>query len=308
MRSRKSHLPMGISLIPIVIYLLLPSFTGAAERVTFRHLQSLYQDDRGKGLREPEGLFCRDRNLLIVADTGNDRLVEYRLQDGSFRSQQERKTSELARPIGVQLHSKGDLYALDGRKRRIVRLGPEGEFRGYLEPEGIPSPSLFVPRSFRLDAQDRFFILDHFSRRVLILSPEGKYQRQLLCPQGGGFFSDLAVSAQGTIFLLDSLKGTIYFAPKGEKEFALFAGPLKEHLSFAVGLTTDPRGILYVVDKHGGGVVLIAQDGTFLGRQLSFGWNEGLLYYPTQICINENGEAFIADQGNHRVQRFKLTP
>lgn len=307
MRPRKSHLPPRIFLVLVMVLLLFPVLPEAAERVTFRHLESFYQDGQGKGLREPEGVFCREKNLFIVADTGNDRLVEYRFQDGAFRSQEEIKRPELARPIAVQVSSGGDIYTLDGRKRRIVKLSRQGEFRGYVEPEGVPSPSSVVPRSFRLDHQDHFYILDLFSRRVVVLSPEGKYQRQLLCPQEGGFFSDLAVNTRGTVFLLDSLKGMIYSVPKGQKEFSRFAGPLKEHLSFGVHLTADPRGVLYVVDKHGGGVVLLGQDGMFLGRQFSLGWNEGLLYYPTQICISENGEAFVADMGNHRVQRFKLT-
>jgi hypothetical protein len=51
---------------------------------------------------------------------------------------------------------------------------------------------------------------------------------------------------------------------------------------------------------------MLSQDGSFLGRQLSMGWNEGLLYYPTQMCINEKGEAFIADRGNSRIQIFMV--
>jgi len=36
-------------------------------------------------------------------------------------------------------------------------------------------------------------------------------------------------------------------------------------------------------------------------RRLSNG-----VYYPTQMCINEKGEVFIADRGNSRVQIFTL--
>jgi hypothetical protein len=36
------------------------------------------------------------------------------------------------------------------------------------------------------------------------------------------------------------------------------------------------------------------------------GWNEGLLYYPSQMCLNEKGEVFIADRGNSRVQVFSI--
>jgi hypothetical protein len=72
-------------------------------------------------------------------------------------------------------------------------------------------------------------------------------------------------------------------------------------------LTTDNRGTIYIVDENGGGIVILGVDGTFVGRQLTMGWTEGLLYYPSQICINGKGEVFIADRGNSRVQIFMLT-
>jgi hypothetical protein len=60
------------------------------------------------------------------------------------------------------------------------------------------------------------------------------------------------------------------------------------------------------VDENGAGIVILGQDGSFLGRQLTMGWNEGLLYYPSQMCINDKDEAFIADTGNSRVQVFSI--
>jgi hypothetical protein len=50
----------------------------------------------------------------------------------------------------------------------------------------------------------------------------------------------------------------------------------------------------------------MAQDGSFLGKQLATGWTEGLLYYPAQARINERGELFVADRENSRVQVFRL--
>jgi hypothetical protein len=121
-----------------------------------------------------------------------------------------------------------------------------------------------------------------------------------------GFVSDLAVDFKGAIFLIDSVRALVSVAAKDAKEFSPLTRNLREHLSFPTSITTDSRGILYVVDQNGGGVVIIGQDGSFLGRQLAMGWNEGLLYYPSQMCLNERGEMFIADRGNSRVQVFAI--
>ena len=72
-------------------------------------------------------------------------------------------------------------------------------------------------------------------------------------------------------------------------------------------ITMDSRGELLVVDQNGGGIIVIGQDGSFQGRQLSMGWSEGLLYYPAQMCLGPKGLVFIADRGNSRVQAFAVT-
>jgi hypothetical protein len=81
---------------------------------------------------------------------------------------------------------------------------------------------------------------------------------------------------------------------------------LREYLDFPTSITTDNRGTIFIVDQNGSGIVLLGADGSFVGRQLTMGWNEGLLYYPSQMCINEKGEVFVADRGNSRVQIFTL--
>jgi hypothetical protein len=36
------------------------------------------------------------------------------------------------------------------------------------------------------------------------------------------------------------------------------------------------------------------------------GWNEGSLHNPSQICINDKDEVFVADRDNSRIQVFQL--
>jgi len=98
----------------------------------------------------------------------------------------------------------------------------------------------------------------------------------------------------------------VFSAPKDSDSFSPLTKSLREYLDFPVSLTTDNRGTLYIVDEDGSGIVILGQDGSFLGRQLSVGWTEGLLNFPSQISMNEKGEVFIADRGNSRVQIFTL--
>ncbi len=290
----------------LVLGFLLPSSALAAEQVRFRHVQSVYFDDKNAGMKQPEGVACNDNNLLIVGDTENSRLLQYTYQDKSTKGGKEIKVQQLSYPIRVQLNSKGEIFALDGKQRRIVRLSPEGEYKGYVTPEGIPSPASFVPRSFKIDSKDSIYILDVFGARVIVAGPDGKYQKHIGFPKEYGFLSDLQVDFKGTILLVDSVKHMVFSATKDAKEFTPLTKGLKEYLNFPTAITTDSRGTIYLVDENGAGIVVLGADGSFLGRQLTMGWNEGLLYYPSQMCVTEKGEAFIADRGNSRVQIFNI--
>lgn len=277
-----------------------------AERVNFRRLTSIYSDEtKDVALKNPEGVACA-ASTLIVGDTGNGRLLRYTVENRAVRPAGEIRAPELTYPIRVQLNSKGDIFALDGKQRRIARFAAGGQFTGYVNPEGVPSSTTVIPRSFKIDRDDNIYVLDIFSARVLVLGPDGKFQRQLGFPKEYGFISDLAVDFKGTIFLLDSVQAMIFVAAKDAKTFMPLTQGLREHLSFPTSLTTDSRGGLYAVDENGAGVVLLGQDGSFLGRQLAMGWKEGFLYYPSQMCVNQRDEAFIADRGNSRVQAFAI--
>jgi hypothetical protein len=287
-----------------IALLLFPFSSFAAEAAKFQYAFSVYADDRGIGLNHPEGISCNDQSLMVIGDTGNDRLLKFTYEAKNLKAGKEIKIPQLTNPIRVQINSKGDIFALDGKQRRIVRLDPEGTFKGYVAPEGMPSVSAMIPRSVKIDREDNIYILDVFSARVVVLSADGKYQKQIGFPKDNGFISDLAVDSKGTVLLIDSERARVYSAAKTSNAFAPLGASLKEYLSFPVSLTTDNRGVIYVTDTNGASIGILAQDGSFLGKQLTMGWTEGLLYYPSQACINEKGEIFIADRGNSRVQIF----
>jgi hypothetical protein len=291
----------------IVAFVVLSSFDAlGAERTRLRHVTSIYFDEKGAGLKNPEGVACNDASTLIIGDTNNGRLLRYTTENRTVRPIGEIRAPQIPYPVRVQINSKGDIFALDGKQRRIARFGAGGQFRDFVTPEGAPPAGGFIPRSFKVDRNDNLYILDVFSARVLVLGPEGKFQRQLDFPTEYGFFSDLAVDFKGAVLLLDSVKARVSIGAQGAKTFTPLTPSLREHLSFPTYLATDSRGGLYVVDENGAGIVLLGQDGSFLGRQLAMGWNEGLLYYPSQVCLNEQGDVFIADRGNSRVQIFSV--
>jgi sugar lactone lactonase YvrE len=291
----------------MIIFAMMPAaLSFGAEAVKLRYVSSVYSDNKGDAFKAPQGAACAGNSLLVVADTGNGRLLKYNSQGGVFLFEGEYKIPELSRPSRLQINSKGDIFALDEKDQRIARLNAAGAFLAHVKPAGLPAPESFIPRSFAIDARDNIYVLDVFAERVLVLDPAGKFLREIKFPVNFGFFSDLTVDSGGTVFLLDSVQCMVYSAPPQAKVFTELTGKLKEYLLFPTNITLDSTGMMYITDQNGSAIVILNPAGSVMGKQLSMGWKEGWLRYPSQLCITEAGELFIADRENNRVQKFTL--
>jgi len=291
-------------LLVAVLSFQLPLSEGAMK---FRYITSVYTDDKGLGLKQPEGVACIGESLFIVADSGNGRLLRYSIKGGEIElGTIEIKVDQLSYPIKTEINSKGDIYVLGRKERSIVRLSPAGEFRGHLQPLGLPSPAAYVVRSFAIDRNDNIYILDILFERVLILDPAGRYVAQIKFPDEYGFFSDVAVDFRGAVLLIDGVDGMVFSAGKNSARFSPLTSSLKEYVRFPTSLTTDDRGRIYLADRNGASIIILGQDGSFLSRQSGMGWKEGSLNYPAQMCINKKGEIFVADTMNSRIEIFEL--
>lgn len=289
--------------IAMMILLLLPAHAFGAElQVRFKHDRSLYADDKGGGLNQPDGVAC-SKNRLVVADSGNGRLVQYSIVDGELRGGKEIRLPQVVYPIRVAMNSKGDIYVLDERQRKIARLSPEGAFQQYVDLSAGSTTGIVFPVGISLDGKDNLSVLDIGGGRVMVFGDDGKFQRQVDLPKEYGFITDLATNEKGTIFLIDSVSGVVYSTAKDPAAFTPFTEKLKDELKFAAAIAADDKGLLFISDQNGGGIVVVLPDGT-TRRLFSMGWKEGALRYPSQLCINTDGDLFVTDRANSRIQRF----
>ncbi len=279
----------------------------ASEGVKLRVLQSIDADEKGSGLKQPQGVASDGTSLLVVADTGNRRLLRYTIAGDRVTPAGEVRLNEIPYPIKVQVGLKGEILALDGKSRRIARISPTGEFKGYVQLSGDGPAGASVPRSFAIDREGSLFVLDIFQARVIVLSPEGRPQRQIVFPRDAGFLSDLAVDGAGTVFAIDSVGRRVYAAKRTDALLAPLTGAMKEDLAFPTAIAVDGQGRIYIADQNEGGIVILGADGSFRGRQSGMGWKEGQLREPTGVCAGIAGTIFVADRDNNRVQLFAVT-
>jgi streptogramin lyase len=273
-----------------------------AETVPFAFDRAIYADEKEVALVAPEGVACNDAGDIVVADTGNGRLVTYRYTGGTLTGGTPLKPAGLAYPVRVQFDSKGNILVLDRKTRKILRLDRTGAVLGTIELKGGGSIVNSLPVAFKLDGADNVYVLDGVGRRLVVFDPAGTVTRQVDLPRGSGF-SDVHVDIAGTVYVLDGSEAVIWAMEKGVTAFKPLTPSMKDKMNFPV-YVTGSKGKLFLVDQAGNGIVVLGTDGSYQGRQLSIGWGEGLLYYPAQLCLNAAGEAFIADRSNNRLQIF----
>ena len=142
---------------------------------------------RGTGqFRRPTGIAADRSGLVVVADTGNDRLhvlwyaddhLEHRrFIQGDFAG------ARLLRPAGVALEA-GEIYVCDPENHRILVLDPEGNLRRVLAPTQDGFPVLREPTAvaairaradFNFFGEDFVAVVDSGHTRLLQLSHEGR--------------------------------------------------------------------------------------------------------------------------------------
>lgn len=275
-----------------------------AEAVRLRPVGGIYGDSKDVGFAAPEGVALAGKDRLYVADTGNGRIVQFGISAEQAVAEAVLTFAEIPYPVRLAANSKGTVFVLDGKLRKIGKV-VNNAFGGWVT---LAAEGNVVPRALRVDGSDNLWVLDVAGARLLVLDGDGKLTRTVALPMDRGtFFSDVALDARGNAFLLDSLGRRVFVVKADAKEAAPFGPVLANDLDFATSLAIDGAGHVLVADQNGGGVVVLAADGTFAGRQSGYGWKEGLLRYPSAMAVDPGGRLFVADRGNNRVAVFGLS-
>ena len=116
--------------------------------------------------------------------------------------------------------------------------------------------------------------------------------------------SSIAIDWGGAIYLADRHTGTIFvYMPEGVfiKTIRHVAGrPLQDPASLAVGF----GGQIFILESSANRVLKL----DWLGRELktwgSKGSERGQFDMPSKVALSDDGSLYVADTGNHRVQKF----
>jgi len=182
----------------------------------------------------------------------------------------------------------------------------------------LPSPqsSFLAPARVATDQQSQLYVSDPLAGKVVVLNSTGQ---EVLVKVGLGQPLGLAVAADGKIYVGDAKTGAVnVFDPQWNPVGHLGQGKGEFQLPGYVATLTE-NGITTIFVSDGLAHQIKAfQNLTLIGRYGSRGVGPNQFDFPAGICVGTNGNLFVVDQNNDRVQvldrnggflsRFTLKP
>lgn len=273
---------------------------------------------RGSGERQfnlPMGLDVdKSRKELLVADTGNDRIIKLGL-DGRFISQHggfglsfgdrsEEREDSLDEPFDVTIGGFSDFFVSDQNNDRISIFDSYQSYRGTLfPPANNRRQRLDRPRGIKLDTENNVWVVDGRSDRVYKITTTGD---KLLEIGGFGYSSQqlknpnqIDINNLGEIFIADRGKGRIAVFDR----LGSFQREMKDHLRSPTGVAIDPDGLIFVCDDTTNELGLYTPAGVRLNffNQAKDGSS---FRRPSDIAVCDE-RIFLLDSGNHRIISFQ---
>lgn len=268
----------------------------------------------GKGLDKPLGVAVTADGRVLVADSGNNRVVMFDITGKVLRQygQSSIEGAAMNYPVAVAVDdSQQLLYVADFNNGRVQVWHLEGEYLYQLpvEKDGKELGTI-KPAALAVGDSGKLYVSDVLGQRVLVFDASGRLFHQF-GEEGAAagqfkFANGIAVDEQNDrIYVADTNNGRI-------QEFSL-SGEYKRSLKFINerklvtprGLALDrQRGLLHIADTITHRIAsydLAAAKGLLWGSE---GSEKSRFNFPNGLAADQSGNLYIADRDNNRVMVY----
>ncbi|CAF3377089.1 unnamed protein product [Rotaria socialis] len=275
-------------------------------------------------INEPYGLFVDDDQTVIIADTSNHRIMQWKngnTTNGQVVAGGKGKGNglhQLAFPTDVLIDKETDsLIICDYGNRRVVRWSrSSGTTQGEILIDYIWCWGLTMDEQRYLYISDeekhevgRYQLGENNSTLVAGDNRKGNGLNQLNYP------TYLFVDRDHSVYVSDERNHRVMKWVEGAEEGIVVAGGQGEgnaltQLYYPQGIFVDTLGTLYVADEGNNRVMRWTlgdkKQGTVIVGGNGPGKGVNQFKVPIGLSFDRYGNLYVVDQNNHRVQRFSI--
>ncbi|MBN1916547.1 MAG: 6-bladed beta-propeller [Verrucomicrobia bacterium] len=152
-------------------------------------------------LKNPEGLFFDSKDRLLVADTGNNRILVFSPQLALIGTigQEGQGEGQFRQPADVAVDSRGRIIVADAGNNRIVVLDVNGRFVSTFGSAGKEDGQFNRPSNVTVDERDNIIVTDRFNFRLQVFDRNGTHLFTLANREGEKNAERIALEKQWAI-------------------------------------------------------------------------------------------------------------
>ena len=254
----------------------------------------------------PHGLAVNAAGHLYVADAGYHRVEEF-ASDGTFIRMwgtYGTDPGQFSTPWNVLAARSGYVYVAERDNSRVQKFTADGTFVGILGPQGTGDGQFARPWGLAEDDAGNIYVADT-GWRIQKFSPLGAFIQMFASPGAGpGQTWDQGGMAFGSGPTLHVAQGAIprvvLFTTDGQF-LSSWPYPLNGWCC-ARGIAIDHGGNVSMA--LGNDILKLSSSGTLLARWGGWGTAHGKFDTAIGVAIDGNGDLYIADAINRRVEKF----
>ena len=217
-------------------------------------------------------------------------------------------------PYGIAVDRTGNVYVADRGNDRVQKFDANGKFLKRWGGTGTGNGQFDGPYRIAADRAGFVYVLDS---RIQKFDANGTFVLKWGDGQFGGLSSvDMTTDPAGYVYVTkhaDTGSGQVVkYASNGTQVGALPFGDWPDP-PWVYGIAVDAAGMQYwtshTPDAYLGvvsAVSVVSKEGVLLATLggSGSGGGEGWFDYPRDIAIDDAGSLYVADSGNHRIQKF----
>ncbi len=215
-------------------------------------------EEREDSLDEPWDVAPGGFSNFYVSDQNNDRVCEfdaYKNYRGTTYPREGDRASRLNKPRGIMVDGENNIWLVDSREDRVLKLTPSGNKLFELGGFGWSSQKFKEPTQVAVDDSGRIFVCDRGNGRIGVFDRLGSYLNDiktgLKSPTG------VAVDTDGLVHVCDEQTNEIrVFLPNGKLLSSLPGVSDTDRFRYPADLVAI-SDVVYVLDSGNNRIVVL---------------------------------------------------